>query len=72
MCVSAFVAVFGTFLLVCGAFGRRSLDLGWGSSEDAPSGAFWPPLGGQRGSKLGPSRGPSWSQVAIKITFEVA
>ena len=74
MCVSVFVPVLESILGACwvvfGAFGRRFLDLGQGSSEDALSGAFWSPLGGQLGSNLGPSWGPSWSQVAIKITFK--
>ena len=75
VCVFVFGAfsesILGASWVVFGAFGRRFLDLGRGSSEDALSGAFWSPLGGQLGSNLGPSWGPSWSQVAIKITFEV-
>ena len=75
VCVSVFVPVLESILgaswVVFGAFGHRFLDLGQGSPEDALSGAFWSLLGGQLGSKLKPIWGPSWSQVAIKITFEV-
>jgi hypothetical protein len=75
VCVFVFGAfsesILGACWVVFGAFGRRFLDLGRGSSEDALSGAFWSPLGGQLGSNLEPSWSPSWSQVAIKITFEV-
>ena len=75
VCVFVFGAfpesILGACWVVFGAFGRRFLDLGQGSSEDALSGAFWSLLGGQLGSNLEPSWCPSWSQVAIKITFEV-
>ena len=75
VCVSVFVPVLESILgaswVVFGAFGHRFLDLGQGSPEDALSGAFWWPLGGQHGFKLGPSWGPSWSQVAIKIHSQV-
>ena len=75
VCVCVFGAfsesILGACWVVFGAFGRRFLDLGQGSSEDALSGAFWSPLGGQLGSNLEPSWGPSWTQVAIKITFEL-
>ena len=75
VCVFVFGAfsesILGACWVVFGAFGRRFSYLGRGSSEDALSGAFWSPLGGQLGSNLEPSWCPSWSQVAIKIIFEV-
>ena len=74
VCVFVFGAfsesILGACWVVFGAFGHRFLDLGQGSPEDVLSGAFCSLLGGQLGSNLAPCWGPSWSQVAIKITFE--
>ena len=69
-CVSVFVpvleSILGTSWVVFGAFGCRFWDLGQGSSEDALSGAFWSPLGGQLGFNLGPKLEPSCDQNHLR------